>query len=255
MSIIAVRSRGRNASNSPISTSLCAAAMTAVATRALARPDSQVLGLIGAGGLAEPHIRAIRSVLPIRTVVAWSRTRARSEELLDQLDGLEVVVVDSPEQVARLADVICTLTPSAEPVLEGAWLRPGTHVIGWNRRVRGAVVSGPVEVTGDHHGDAVVASHTVTYVGDEPAGRVEGIGAGLDATDGDSDIRRRFGGRGGEQVASAHLDRGALAHRVFVADDLRGGAEVVGTDGQQRRRVHDVLRHHSARCTASPNSA
>ena len=106
------------------------AATTAVATRALSRADSRVLGLIGAGGLAEPHVRAIRRVRPIERVMLWSRSRASARERAQQLatDGLAVEVVDEPEEVAARSDIVCTLTPSREPVLRGAWLRPGTHV-------------------------------------------------------------------------------------------------------------------------------
>jgi alanine dehydrogenase len=104
------------------------AATTAVATQALARPDAQVLGLLGAGGLGEPHIRAIRHVRDIRRVVVWSRSRDTAERLAaGSDDDLEVVVSEDPEEVAT-ADIVCTLTPSREPVLRGEWLRPGTHV-------------------------------------------------------------------------------------------------------------------------------
>ncbi len=104
------------------------AAMTAVATRALARPGGEVLGLIGAGGLAEPHIRAIRAVRSVRRIVVWSRTRERAARLVAQVPGVEVVIADSPREVAEQSDILCTLTPSKEPVLRGEWLRPGTHI-------------------------------------------------------------------------------------------------------------------------------
>ena len=52
------------------------AAASAVASRHLARPDSTILGLIGAGSLAEAHVEALAAVLPIREVLVWSRTAA-----------------------------------------------------------------------------------------------------------------------------------------------------------------------------------
>lgn len=106
------------------------AAATAVATRALARTDSAVLGLIGAGGLAAPHVRALAAVRPFRRVTVWSRSSARVSALQDELADLDVEVraATSPREAVRGADVVCTLTPARLPVLEGAWLEPGQHV-------------------------------------------------------------------------------------------------------------------------------
>ena len=106
------------------------AATSAVATRALARADSRILGLIGTGGLAEPHVRAIAAVRDIRAVVAWSRSRSTAEHFARALgdDAPPVEILDSPREVAERADVLCTLTPSLEPVVRGEWLRPGVHV-------------------------------------------------------------------------------------------------------------------------------
>lgn len=106
------------------------AAASAIATRLLARADAGTLGLIGAGGQARSHLAALRTVREIDRVVVWSRTRATAEcfaaEHADA--GLSVVVADRPEDVARAADVLCTLTPSREPYVRGAWFAPGLHV-------------------------------------------------------------------------------------------------------------------------------
>jgi ornithine cyclodeaminase/alanine dehydrogenase len=106
------------------------AAASAIATRLLARADARTLGLIGAGGQARSHLAALRTVREIDRVVVWSRTRATAEcfaaEHADA--GLSVVVADRPEDVARAADVLCTLTPSREPYVRGAWFAPGLHV-------------------------------------------------------------------------------------------------------------------------------
>ncbi|MCI1747285.1 MAG: ornithine cyclodeaminase family protein [Acidipropionibacterium sp.] len=106
------------------------AAASAVATRALSRPDSHVLGLVGAGGLAEPHLRAISKVRPIDTVVVWSRTLHTAERFIASADasGMDFEIVDRPEEVARRADILCTLTPSRDPIVRGEWLRQGAHV-------------------------------------------------------------------------------------------------------------------------------
>ena len=105
------------------------AAASAVATRALAREDSRVLGLVGAGGLAREHVEALRGVRDWDRLVIWSRTRERAAALADSLEwsgGIDVV--DSCESVFERADTICTLTPSVSPIVRGEWLRPGQHL-------------------------------------------------------------------------------------------------------------------------------
>lgn len=105
------------------------AAASAVATRLLARADARTLGLIGAGGQARSHLAAIRTVRDIERVVVWSRTRATAERFAaEQNHGVDVVIAASPEQVARAADILCTLTPAREPYVRGAWFGDGLHV-------------------------------------------------------------------------------------------------------------------------------
>ena len=111
-------------------TRLRTAAASAVATRHLSRPDSSTLGLIGAGALAHAHLAAVAAVRPIRRVLVWSRSQASREDFAAAHGGgpLEVLPVGTAEEVARSADVLCTLTPAREPVVRGAWLPEGVHV-------------------------------------------------------------------------------------------------------------------------------
>ncbi|WOX26422.1 ornithine cyclodeaminase family protein [Streptomyces solicathayae] len=107
------------------------AAATAVATRALAAEDARVLGLIGTGPLALAHVRALLTVRKWESVVVWGRTPENGAALVAQVTrefGLRAELLSGPRQVTEAADVLCTLTPSREPVVEGAWLRPGQHV-------------------------------------------------------------------------------------------------------------------------------
>ena len=105
------------------------AAASAVATRALARDDSRVLGLVGAGALAREHVEALRHVRDWSRLVVWSRSGSRARALVDDLewDGA-VEVVDACDDVLDRADVVCTLTPSVEPIVHGDRLRPGQHL-------------------------------------------------------------------------------------------------------------------------------
>jgi len=113
-----------------VPTRIRTAAATAVATKYLARPDSTVLGLIGAGALAVAHVEAMLCVLPFTKVVVWSRTGKRIAEFSQAVagHGLEVVAAPDPEAVVASCDVLCTLTPSVEPIVQGRWFQPGQHI-------------------------------------------------------------------------------------------------------------------------------
>lgn len=108
------------------------AAASAVASRHLARPDSRVLGLVGAGKLAEAHVEAMREVLPVGEVLVWSRNAATVESFIARMSGRFGDVafrgVPSPRDVVAGADIVCTLTPSKDPIVSGAWFRPGLHL-------------------------------------------------------------------------------------------------------------------------------
>lgn len=103
------------------------AAMVGLATRCLARADAAVLGIIGTGALAADMVRAVATVRPLERVLAYNRTPGKAAALADLVD-IEVEVVDTPEAAARIADVLITGTSSTSPVVDGAAVRPGTHV-------------------------------------------------------------------------------------------------------------------------------
>jgi ornithine cyclodeaminase len=104
------------------------AAADAVAAAVLARPDSAILALIGAGHQAAHEARALCATLPIRRILIASSTRA---PLLRDLLASELripVEVTNVENACREADVLVTVTPSRAPLFESNWLRPGVHV-------------------------------------------------------------------------------------------------------------------------------
>ena len=106
------------------------AAASAVATRHLANPAGTTLGLVGAGGLAAAHLKAISQVRSVEKVVVWSRALSTVEQFVDEVRGedVELVVAGSAAEVVRAADVLCTLTPSPDPIVAGDWLHEGMHV-------------------------------------------------------------------------------------------------------------------------------
>ncbi|WP_405694061.1 ornithine cyclodeaminase family protein [Streptomyces sp. NBC_01185] len=107
------------------------AAATAVATRALARKDARVLGLVGTGPLARAHVRALLPGRSYDRIVLWGRDPGRSRELAAWIGtelGVDAAVLAGPRAVTEASDVLCTLTPSREPLIRGAWFSPGQHV-------------------------------------------------------------------------------------------------------------------------------
>lgn len=107
------------------------AATTVVATKHLARPGSRTLGILGAGNLAVEHVRAFEATRPFERIVLWSRSSGTVTRFLEAV-GPDVarrcVIVPEARRVVEEADVLCTLTPSVDPVVRGAWLHAGQHV-------------------------------------------------------------------------------------------------------------------------------
>src|SRR6266542_3986774 len=111
--------------NASAVTAIRTAAVSGVATRLLARPDTSTLGILGAGVQARSHVDAMRAVRGFDRVVVYSPTPGHAQALADEV-GAEVAA--SAEAAVRGADVVVTATNATESVLERAWLEPGTHV-------------------------------------------------------------------------------------------------------------------------------
>ncbi|MEN9935245.1 MAG: hypothetical protein RLZZ387_1824 [Chloroflexota bacterium] len=115
-------------------TALRTGAASGAATRALARPDSRVLALFGAGAQAPHQVHAVCAVRPIERVLIVNRSRQRAEQLAESLraGGLaaEVSVAESSRAALAEADVVCCATSARTPVFDDADVRPGTHING-----------------------------------------------------------------------------------------------------------------------------
>ncbi|HBP42964.1 MAG: ornithine cyclodeaminase family protein [Vreelandella alkaliphila] len=111
-------------------TSRRTAAASALAAKLLARPSTKRLTLLGAGRVGSLIPYAYREVLPIEEVAVWDIDRAASERLVGQLnqDGFIAHVVEDLEQAVGWADAISCATLSTKPLIEGAWLTPGSHL-------------------------------------------------------------------------------------------------------------------------------
>jgi ornithine cyclodeaminase/alanine dehydrogenase-like protein (mu-crystallin family) len=106
-------------------TEMRTAAVSAAITRYLAPPQSRVLALLGSGVQAHSHLEALARVCKFSEVRVWSRTAEHAQRFARERDAK---AADSAEAAVRGADVIVTATAAHEPILEGAWLKPGAHV-------------------------------------------------------------------------------------------------------------------------------
>ncbi len=112
-------------------TEIRTAAVSAVATRALAVPHASVLGIVGSGAQARAHALALPHVRPIARLRLWDRNPARARALAADLRAVtpsDVDVSESAEDVVHSSDILCTTTASRAPWLKGEWLQDGTHV-------------------------------------------------------------------------------------------------------------------------------
>lgn len=101
------------------------AAVSAVATEALAAKEAKVLAILGAGVQGRAHAEVLPRVRRFEEIRIWSRTPAHAEAFAARHGA---VLSATAEAAVRDADVICTCTSSRQPVLQGAWLKPGAHV-------------------------------------------------------------------------------------------------------------------------------
>lgn len=119
---------------------------SAAATDVLARKDAKVLAVMGYGEQAMSHIEAIAAIRPLEQVRVWGRSRERAEQFVVKMahTGLSFVVCDTPSMAVQGADIICTTTASAEPILGLADVAEGTHI-----NAVGSSYAGPYEIAPD----------------------------------------------------------------------------------------------------------
>ena len=128
-------------------TAIRTAAASAVATAALARKDARRLALLGYGEQAATHARAISKVRDLESIVVWGRSVERAHAFAERTAAelaVPVATAKAVKEAVAEADIICTVTSAAEPILKGEWVRPGTHV-----NLVGSGYAGPAEV--DNH--------------------------------------------------------------------------------------------------------
>lgn len=113
-------------------TAIRTAAASGVATRALARPDAERLTILGNGEQAEHHLDAMLAVRDFADVRIVGRTAERVDAFCQAARAchpdLEISGGTDVQAAVADADVICTVTAAKEPILQGDWIAPGTHL-------------------------------------------------------------------------------------------------------------------------------
>ena len=111
-------------------TSRRTAAASALAAKYLARQGARRLLVAGSGRVASLIPEAYRAVLPIEEITVWSRNHEAARRMAGQLRlaGCTVTASASLEQAVRRADIVSCATLATAPIIQGAWLAPGSHL-------------------------------------------------------------------------------------------------------------------------------
>ena len=151
-------------------TALRTAAVSAVAVDGLASAGAKVVALVGSGALARTHAAALRAVRPVSEIRVWSRDPANVRRCAEEIDGVPKA---GAEEAVRGADIVCTVTNAAEPVVKGVWLKPGALVCAvgaprptWRELddevMRNVVVADSYEAAAQESGDVILSGAKVS---------------------------------------------------------------------------------------------
>jgi ornithine cyclodeaminase len=122
-------------------TAIRTAAVSGVATRALAREDAGDLAILGTGVQAQTHLEAMHVARRLRRVRVWSRDPAHVRAFAasaGRRHGVAVEPAASARDAVLGADIVCTATSAREPIVEAAWIAAGAHVNAVGASVRTA---------------------------------------------------------------------------------------------------------------------
>lgn len=112
-------------------TAIRTACASAMATKALANPQTPVLGMLGAGVQARPHIEALTRVRRLQRIKIYSPTGASAAAIKKDMEPTVKIAIDiarNAEEALRDADLVVTATTAKEPIVKPEWLKPGAHI-------------------------------------------------------------------------------------------------------------------------------
>jgi len=98
----------------------------------MARDDAEVVGMLGSGGMAETHMQSFCQARPIKRLQVYSPTKSNRDDFaarMAECHQIEAVACESPEEIYKGAHIVAALTDATRPVLNGALIEPGTHVV------------------------------------------------------------------------------------------------------------------------------
>jgi ornithine cyclodeaminase len=224
-------------------TDLRTGAGTGLAARFLARKDSRVLAVIGAGRVARNQIEALACMLDLETILVSTRTPERGLALIDQVrsfGGLvprDVRLVGNAEDAVRAADAVVAATTAHSPVVHGEWLKPGTFVAAVGayepgarevdtetvRRAERRVIDSRSDCL-DHAGDLIIPAsegaitlESVVEIADLVAGRADGRQG-----DGEITYYKSIGVPIQDVVTAQHIERRAIERAVGIEIEIGG---------------------------------
>ena len=219
-------------------TAIRTAAVSAVATRLLARRDASRLAIIGAGVQAYSHLTAMAAIRSLREVRVWSRDSGRCRALVRSAEvelGIHVRMGAGARDAVEGADIVCTATSASTPVVRSAWIAPGTHLnaIGAHRPTERELDSETVRrarVFVDHTPGAMAGAGDILIpiaescidrahvLGDLPQLLCKGVRGRL--TDDDVTVFKSVGIAIEDIAAAAHVYRRAVAAGVGIGVEL-----------------------------------
>ena len=219
-------------------TAIRTAAVSALATRHLARDDADDLAILGSGVQARSHLEAMQLVRPIRRVRIWSRNSANAEALAESMtDSLRIEVMPTAEEAIRGASIICTTTSSKEPIVRGSWIADGAHLnvvgastpqareVDTDTVVRSRVFVDRRESALNEPGDilvplsegAITPAHLIADIGEV----VAGLRPGRDST-AEITLFKSLGLAVEDIAAAQHVYEGAIAQSIGTVVELGG---------------------------------
>jgi alanine dehydrogenase len=112
-------------------TAMRTAAATSIATRFLARKNSKILGMVGAGYQAPFQLEALRRILNLEMIKVYGKHKNKAEKLSKQMGtklGVEIRAVNRIEDAVKGVDILVTITPSRSPIVKNEWVDEGMHI-------------------------------------------------------------------------------------------------------------------------------
>ena len=103
----------------------------AIGAKYLARKNSKVAGMIGAGSIARAqmtHLIRVREIEKILVFDILKDSRDKFAKEMSQKLGVDVIAVDNPEKAVRNVDILVSATPSTKPIVEADWIDKGLHI-------------------------------------------------------------------------------------------------------------------------------